>query len=51
MPMMPLTNPANKSMRDVSYRDSPLREMLIEILKTHEAQKRAIHAVLELIKK
>jgi hypothetical protein len=50
MPTMPLTTPANKSMREDMRHDPPVREMIIELLKTHEATKRKLHAILDLIK-
>ena len=51
MPTMPLTTPDNKRMRDGMEDDPPVREMIIELLRTHEATKRKLHAILDLIKK
>ena len=51
MPTMPLTSPLNKSMREDTVNDPPVREMIIELLRTHESTKRKLHAILDLIKK
>ncbi len=47
----PLTTTVNKSMREDGRDDPPVREMIIEILRTQEATKRKLHAILDLIKK
>ncbi len=47
----PLTVPINKSMREDNSTEPPLREMIIDILRTQEATKRKLHAILDLIKK
>ena len=47
----PLTTPENKRMREDHCTEPPLREMIIEILRTQEATKRKLHAILDLIKK
>jgi len=38
-------------MRDGMDDDPPVRELIIEFLRTHELQKRKLHEILDLIKK
>lgn len=46
-----LTKPLNERMREDRRSEPPVRQMIIELLKTHEATKRRLHEILDLIQK